>query len=114
MRSTSSTGVAMSPVRRRSEGHARLVSDILRGGLVTVDPSVRRLRRPVACRLGAVIFAALHVLFANQGAHLSVKTRFTYKRELKVEYKGNIHSKSPNEIATNRRMKPPQIAERLT
>ena len=28
----------------------RLVSDIVRGGFVTVDPSVRRLRRPVARR----------------------------------------------------------------
>ena len=61
-----------------------------------------------------MILAALHVLLANQGAPLSVKSRVTYKRELKVEYKGNIHSKLPNKIATNRRMKPPQIAERLT
>ena len=29
----------------------RLTSDIVRGGFVTVDPSVRRLGRPVARRL---------------------------------------------------------------
>ena len=45
---------------------------------------------------------------------MNVKSRVTYKLELKVGYRGNIHGKSPNEIATNRRVKPPQIAERLT